>query len=175
MPILVDLHGVFLFILGEKLGSGRTRTMRSPGTMLIKVFVLALAISACNDSGETVAGIPPIGSPPTSYIYRGYNSKDILVVTGSMTLALIDSISISGTWMLECIVPGEKVGPQTGSGTLRGSLQGGRIMVDLNPGWADNNVFLSGSFDKDRISGTWMWSTFVGPTSKGKFEAVKNH
>jgi hypothetical protein len=148
--------------------------MRSPGTILFMMFVLALTINACKDSGDPVASMPPLPSSPTSYSYRGYNSKGLLVVVGSMTLALTDSQTVSGTWRLECVAPGENVGPQTGSGTLRGSIQGARVMVDLNPGWADNNVFLSGSFDKDRFSGTWMWSTFVGPTSEGKFEALKS-
>ena len=148
--------------------------MRSPGTILFKMFLLGLTINACKDSGDPVASMPPLPSSPTAYSYSGYNSKGLLLVVGSMTLALTDSQIVSGTWTLQCVSEGENVGPQTGSGTLMGSIQGTRVEVNLNPGWADNNVFLSGSIDKDRFSGTWMWSTFVGPTSEGKFEALKS-
>ena len=147
--------------------------MRSPGTILFVIFALAFTVDACSDSGAPVASLPPLGSLPSSYSYSGYNSKGVLVVLGSITLAVTDSQDVSGTWRLECIAQGEKVGPQTGSGTLQGSFQDSRIAVNLNPGWMDNNVFLSGTFDKDRFSGTWMWSTFVGPTAEGRFEAIK--
>ena len=148
--------------------------MRSPGTILFKMFVLALTFIACIDIGDPAGSIPPLGGYPTSYSYSGYNSKGQLVVVGSMTLAVTDSQTVSGTWALQCVVPGENVGPQTGSGTLLGSIRGARVTVNLNPQWVDNNVFLSGSFDKDRFSGTWMWSTLVGSTAEGKFEALKS-
>jgi hypothetical protein len=147
--------------------------MRSPGTILFVIFTLAFTVNACSDGGDPVASLPPLGSTPSSYSYSGYNSKGVLVVIGTMTLAVTDSQVVSGTWALECIAQGEKVGPQTGSGILRGSLQNSRVAVNLNPGWADNNVFLSGAFDKDRFFGTWMWSTFAGSTAEGRFEAIK--
>jgi hypothetical protein len=148
--------------------------MRLPGTILFKICVLALTICACKDSGDVVVGMPPLGSSPISYSYRGYNSKGVLVIVGSMTLAMSDSSTVRGTWKLDCIAQGEKVGPQTGSGTLAGIIREAGVMVNLNPGWADNNVYLTGSFDKDRFIGTWMWSTYVGPTSQGTFEALKS-
>ena len=52
-------------------------------------------------------------------------------------------------------------------------IQGTSISMNLNPGWADNNVVLSGTVEKDRISGKWTWITFVGPTAEGTFEAIK--
>jgi hypothetical protein len=148
--------------------------MRLPGIILFKLSVLALTINACKDSGDPVASVPPLGGPPASYSYSAFNSKGQLVVVGSMTVAMMDSRIVSGTWRLECVAQCENVGPQTGTGTLRGSIQESTVTINLNPGWADNNVFLSGSFDKDRFSGTWMWSTFVGPTSEGTFEALKS-
>ena len=147
--------------------------MRSPGTILFVMFALAFTVNACSDGGDPVASLPPLGSSPSSYSYNGYNSKGLLVVVGSITLVVTDSQVVSGTWTLECIAQGEKVGPQTGSGTLTGSFQNSRVAVNLNPGWVDNNVFLSGTFDKDRFIGSWMWSTFAGPTSEGRFEALR--
>jgi hypothetical protein len=137
------------------------------------MFALTLTFNACSDSGDPVTSLPPLGGLPSSYRYSAYNSKGLLVVTGSMTLAVADNWTVSGTWTLTSVAPGESVGPQTGSGTLTGTIQGARLTVNLNPGWIDNNIFLSGSFSKDRFNGTWMWSTFVGATSQGMFEAIK--
>jgi hypothetical protein len=148
--------------------------MQLPWIKFFSTFVLALTINGCKDGGDPVASMPPLGGAPTSYSYRAYNSKGLLVVTGTLSLAVTGNWTVSGTWTLECVAPGESVGPQTGSGTLIGSIEGAKLMVNLNPGWADNNVFLSGTFDNDRCSGTWMWSTFAGPTSEGRFEALKS-
>jgi hypothetical protein len=147
--------------------------MRSSGSILFTIVVLTLTMNACKDHGEPIASIPLLPGPPTSYSYNGYNSKGQLVVVGSMTLAVTDSRIVSGRWNLECITPGEKVGPQTGNGTLSGNIDGASVSINLNPGWVDNNVFLFGSFDKGRFSGTWTWSTFIGPTSAGSFEALQ--
>jgi hypothetical protein len=147
--------------------------MRSSKSILFTIVVLTLTMTACKDNGEPIASAPLLPGPPTSYSYNGYNAKGLMVVVGSMTLAITDGSAVSGTWRLESTAQGEKLGPQTGSGTLAGSIQGSTVTINLNPGWADNNVFLSGSLDGDRFTGTWMWSTFVGPTSEGRFEALK--
>jgi hypothetical protein len=146
--------------------------MQSPRIVFCVIFTLAFAV-ACKDGGDPVSSATPLGNSPSSYSYKAYNSKGSLVVAGTITLAVTDGGTMSGRWTLECVAPGEKVGPQTGTGTLSGTIQGTTVTINLNPGWVDNNVFLSGSLDKDRLSGTWMWSTFVGSTSQGGFEAIK--
>jgi hypothetical protein len=146
--------------------------MRSPWITLL-MYLLILTVSACKDDGDPVANVLPPGSSPTSYSYKGYNAKGTLVIVGSFSMATTGGSEVSGTWSLACIVPGEQVGPQTGTGELAGTLEGARLTLSLNPGWADNNVYLTGSIGKDQITGTWMWSTYAGPTSQGSFEAAK--
>lgn len=128
---------------------------------------------ACKDFGDAEVGIPPSGSIPATYSYKGYNADGSLVVTGTMILAMSADSSVSGTWTFDAVSSGDKVGPQVGSGRLVGSMQNATISINLNPGWADNNVFLFGTFAPDRFSGKWTWDTFAGPTASGMFDAAK--
>ena len=50
-------------------------------------------------------------------------------------------------------------------------FDGQTIGIDLNPGVADNNVFLSGTFQGDTIRGEWSFSGFPGVISEGTFIA----
>jgi hypothetical protein len=139
------------------------------------LFVLTLFLSfvACTDKGDPPVGSLQPGGVPETYRYKAYNSEGDLAVNGTMTLAVIDTTSISGTWSFVAVLPSEKIGPQVGTGRLEGRLQKSSISINLNPGWADNNVFLQGTVSSDRISGRWMWSTFIGPTAEGTFEATR--
>lgn len=137
------------------------------------LLVLCLLLTACKDQGEEFIAGPRPGKDPTTYEYRGYTSGGTLGVSGSMTIAGSDSNGIVGTWVLEGVGSVDRLGPQIGAGILEGTLTDSRITIDLNPGWRDNNVILHGSIQNDRISGTWLWVTFAGPTSTGSFEAVR--
>ena len=146
--------------------------MRPRGVAIWMFLSWSALAGACKDIGDPVANDPlPSGSPRT-YAYKGFNSNGVLVVTGTLRLTCGDDQTIEGGWSLGNLLPDEQIGPQTGTGTLRGTLQGTSVSLNLNPGWVDNNVFLSGTFGKDGFSGTWTWVTFVGPTASGKFEAV---
>lgn len=93
------------------------------------------------------------------------------VVTGIVRLQVQDDSSVTGTWELQR-VPGSDtsitVGPQLGSGTLQGRRSAHGVWLDLNPGWADNNVFLALLPEvANTLSGTWDHSTIVGPVAGG--------
>jgi hypothetical protein len=136
-------------------------------------MTLCLSFVACTDKGEQPVGSLQPRGVPDKYIYKAYNSKGDLAVSGTMTLVGIDTTSVSGTWSFVAVLPSEKVGPQIGTGGLTGTIQKSSISINLNPGWADNNVFLQGTVSSDRITGRWMWSTFIGPTAEGTFEAMR--
>jgi hypothetical protein len=147
--------------------------MRIRQVTLPILIVLYLSLVACTDEGSPSASYPgPVGTP-AAYSYRAYDSGGSLAIVGTLTLVLADSAAIGGTWTLEQVLTGGKVGPQVGTGKLAGTISGTSIWVNLNPNWADNNVFLQGTIDDGRISGKWMWSTFVGNTAEGTFEAVE--
>ena len=137
------------------------------------LILLSLSSIACTDEGAPNAGGSGPWGNPVSYSYRAYNSAGNLLVDGTLTMAMEDSTSIVGSWALDQVQASDKVGPQVGTGKLAGMMAGKSVWINLNPSWVDNNVFLQGTMDGSRMSGKWMWSTFVGSTAEGTFEAIK--
>ncbi len=93
------------------------------------------------------------------------------VVAGTVRLFMEVDSSINGTWDLQR-VPGSDsglaVGPQLGTGTLQGRRTASGLWLDLNPGWADNNVFLAlFPQQSNALGGTWDHSTIIGPVTGG--------
>lgn len=138
----------------------------------IKLFVIILCIfnlfcSWCDD---------PITGPDTpegSYTYTAYDSTGTKIVTGWMKIEFDDSVNVSGEWKFDKIGNPENIGPQVGSGKLVGMYDEPQISINLNPNWADNNVFLHGEYGEDKIEGEWMYTGFPGVINRGEFKAVK--
>jgi hypothetical protein len=106
------------------------------------------------------------------YQYTAYNAGDTAVVIGSVIINNRDSTLLTGNWTLAGINGATDVGPQIGGGALGGSTASG-VSINLNPGWADNNVILHGAFTGNEITGTWSWISFVGVTAEGRFVMKK--
>ena len=117
------------------------------------------------------------------YRYTAFDEAGAVLVRGTLRLDFVEAdeaefpVRITGSWDLEQVRDEATVGPQVGEGRLQGSVDAeGTLWISLNPQMADNNVFLSGSFEEERsgdLQGRWMYSTFVGPTSEGPFTATR--
>src|SRR5207249_1974448 len=82
----------------------------------------------------------------TEYMYTGYSSGGTVIVRGYITLSFAEAGRVSGRWELRAFVDPSRIGPQTGRGSLIGTLSNGVLSIDLNPSFADNNVILTGRF-----------------------------
>jgi hypothetical protein len=133
------------------------------------LLVAGALLAGCKDSGTAITNHEPT---PGVYLYKASDPDTRVVVTGALTIAIDDKGAVSGEWAFEKIGSFEETGPQTGTGTLGGSIHNNEMLINLNPGWADNNVLLSGRWERGAWRGTWSWVTFVGPTSGGTFEAT---
>jgi hypothetical protein len=125
-------------------------------------------------------------SPFGVWDYRGYDSLGGLLVTGQLTLvrAADWTNGVQGLWELGYAGAARETppfldfGPQFGAGwlsggygyTVRSNLY---LNISLNPYVADCNVFLDGSLLGNLYVGTWMYSTFVGETASGTFNATR--
>jgi hypothetical protein len=111
----------------------------------------------------------------TCYLYKGFDTNGNLVVEGVLNLTVGATNRVQGDWRLQEVKPSKlkKLGPQTGSGKVEGEIKQDRINLDLNPGWADNNIILNGRVTTTNILGTWGYYGFAGELAGGKFEAVK--
>jgi hypothetical protein len=128
-------------------------------------------LAACTASPST----PPPESDGT-FQYSATNAAGKTLLVGKIALVFANDSVITGTWQL-APAPGVDAkdipGSQVGSGTLRGRRVDGKLVLDLNPGYADNNVTLEASSATSGYSGTWSWSSFAGPQAGGKFKAVR--
>jgi len=117
---------------------------------------------------------PPCGAPDETYSYTGYDSTGAPVVQGTLFFVFDTPSEISGTWELQPVGDTSGIGPQVGSGELEGYVwYGNEWWVNLNPHQFDYNVYLTGVFDGDIFSGTWIFSTFAGETNHGTFMAYR--
>ncbi len=117
---------------------------------------------------------PPVAGPEGTYSYAAFDSSGVAVVIGWFTLAQKDSSTYSGEWHFKQVHESIPIGPQVGVGELRGGMENDLLWLNLNPNMVDNNVFLNGTITDGAYAGRWGWSTFIGPTTGGRFEAVMN-
>lgn len=162
---------------------------RFPRPLSLSVhFALALLLAGCRGgaSGEASPGSGATPNPEGSrshgrvYAYAAFGSADTVSrVVGTLTLQSAVTrfpASLAGTWDLRAVGDAGDVGPQVGTGTFEGEIDSaGKVRINLNPGMADNNVFLVGAFvggPQTAIAGQWRVSTFVGETAGGRFTAT---
>jgi hypothetical protein len=107
------------------------------------------------------------------YDYRAYDSLAVEVARGQLAITSDDSSLVAGHWSIQAVGTPDDIGPQIGEGELVGAWWDGRLLVQLNPGVADNNVSLSGryGYEGQRYEGTWQYLTFSGVRNEGSFTA----
>ncbi len=148
--------------------------MRAAGDVLV-ISLLTLCLTGCTDLFPSEGGADSGGAVPLPgrYSYSAFGEQGTLLVSGHITIAIEDTSRITGTWTLKAEVPDPQVGPMIGDGTLEGYIDGETVYMNLNPGWADNNVFLLGKKAGSRLAGTWEHVGFAGVIATGSFVAVR--
>ena len=131
------------------------------------------------------AWMPP--EPIGDWDYRGYDSQGTLVITGQLGVVSKTVLStnppnpvygVQGSWNLEYAGPPTNqlwyLGPQTGTGSLGGTLEVGYARFQL--GWptnqSDDAIHLSGTLWPNTYTGWWVHVTWVGPQG-GPFSALR--
>jgi hypothetical protein len=136
---------------------------------MLRRLIASVAILAAACDGNFVT---PADGEEQSWEYTAYDFDNQAVVTGEFRVRA-EGRDFTGSWETRLLKPGAEVGPQVGLGELRGSwdIEGQSVFFDMNPGWADNNVFLVGEPDGNMLRGTWSHSTLTGVRSGGQFTA----
>jgi hypothetical protein len=159
------------------MGLDRVRLVtRKPLTAILLAWMVLGGLCGCDSVDLQDGG---------SYIYTAWSQGGEVVVSGTFDLIFGErteadgTITISGDWQLQRVGGGgREVGPQVGEGEMRGTIDNdGNLSINLNPDWADNNVFLSGHFSDERFGdfeGMWSYATFAGHTAGGTFRAERD-
>jgi hypothetical protein len=136
-------------------------------------YVLACSVAKSVDAEKPF----PLGD----YQYTSYDEKGDKVVEGRISITSTEqrrigseeSTQLKGNWELKKVGSQEKIGGQVGSGDLIGTINKNEVDINLNPNISDANVYLRGKIDGKRFHGTWTFSGYAGPVSKGTFEATR--
>ena len=108
-----------------------------------------------------------------NYNYTAYDSLGRVVAEGELFFKFQDSSNVKGEWEIVEVGNPQNIGPQIGKGKLEGELTDVQLMIGLNPDYVDNNVTLVGEIENNIYSGSWFYSSFIGLTNYGLFEAKK--
>ncbi len=138
----------------------------------MKNACVLLALTLCTPWGGC-SGTPTQPVPRGAFAYTSYDTAGTALVTGWFTMNVSDAGTISGEWHFRTIGNPEHAGPQTGDGVLLGGFSEGKIWLELNPQYRDNNLQLCGTLDGDRYVGEWIWVSFAGVTNHGTFAALR--
>lgn len=109
--------------------------------------------------------------------YLAYDKSENLILQGLLHFTVKEDSTVTGSWEIDWVYGANtslQVGSQIGSGKLAGQIMDGWLTLDLNPGWADNNVMLHGIWSEGEMDGAWQWVTFSGPTTYGRFHLEMN-
>jgi len=146
------------------------------------VYLLMLTLGcygiACSVA-RTSEGPKPF--PVGDYDYTSYDEKGDKVVQGRISITSSEKrrigseeqTQLKGNWELKKVGNQERIGLQEGKGELVGSIDKGEITLNLNPNINDANVYLRGKIEGKRFHGTWTFSSYIGPVTKGTFEATR--
>jgi hypothetical protein len=107
--------------------------------------------------------------------YRATTATGRPLLEGRLTLTFPTDSTVAGTWELQWSVGADTtspVGPQIGTGALVGTRRADTLLLELNPGYVDNNVNLRGIATRGGLRGDWTWATIAGPYTSGPFSAV---
>ncbi len=137
--------------------------MKNKFSYLFLLF-LAILFIKCTRSFD------PLNAHDT-FAYHAYDKDGKEIVVGWLYITSQDSGEVTGSWSLKTVGNARNTGPQYGTGDLIGIFSDSTISVNLQPGWADNNVFLNGTYNREEIAGKWIWATFSGETAAGTFTA----
>jgi hypothetical protein len=130
------------------------------------LMACAAVASGCSERGDL--------QPGDRFAYVAYDASGTVVIRGTLRFTSLARGAVEGEWRLAAVSNADDLGPQVGAGRFAGDLEAGELILDLNPGTADNNVFLNGVLEGSRITGRWSWSTLLGDVNGGRFEAERD-
>jgi hypothetical protein len=141
----------------------------------MRILTIATALAAL--VGGCSGGITAPGTLKDGVLHYSASSlQGTELLAGTLRLAVHADSSVTGTRQIDWVAGADTtapVGPQVGHGTLSGrQIADGSVQLNLNPFYADNNVFLSATADVTGLSGEWSWSGIAGPIANGRFQAA---
>jgi len=133
---------------------------------VILLLTLLFVVPGCNETT-----IEPL--PTGAFAYTSYDSLGTVIARGWLSFDCHDSTYVKGDWSINKVGNPQRIGPQIGDGNLVGSFIEGKLNIELNPNFVDNNLSLIGVLEGNNYGGKWIYFSFAGNTNRGRFEAIR--
>jgi hypothetical protein len=133
---------------------------------VVLIVTLLFVIPSCSET--TIESLPK-----GAFEYTSYDSLGTVIAKGWLLFDCNDSTYVKGEWRINKVGNPQRIGPQIGDGNLVGSFIEDKLHIELNPDFADNNLGLIGDLEENEYSGKWIYSSFIGITNWGRFEALR--
>lgn len=148
-----------------------TRTVRS---VRVALFCLASLTTCIGGLDQLLPDEPPVWMGAT-FDYVSWGLPETPLLQGVLKITSVESTTFAGTWEIHW-GPGADtstfVGPQVGTGTLKGVFADGRVGVDLTRGDSSGSVRLLAVPDELGWHGRWGYFPAAGPRTGGAFTAT---
>lgn len=133
--------------------------------------MIAAALGCSTPTSSDCTGTEDV-VPAGNFGYQARGPDGAVLVVGVLQFAPATAPPYTGTWVFDWQQGADTttvVGPQIGSGSFTATVKGARLVVQLNPQNADNNVGLVGCYTQSLITGNWSFSTITGERARGAF------
>ena len=144
--------------------------------LLLSFFALILSLYSCSNTDCSSFDID------SYYLQEEGNYR--LTLSGNTGNALAEILltvknrekaNISGTYLVSKFyvdtIPG--FSSLKGVFSAKESETDNRVIMNMNPSIADNNIFIEFALDKNNISGVWYTGGMLGKTSQGSVKGYK--
>jgi hypothetical protein len=110
-----------------------------------------------------------------NFAYTAWDSTGHLIAEGTMLLDVNEDSTVEGQWRFTAAGDADTTiyrWHHLGSGALAGSVGVNGVWLNLDPLYADANLFLTGHAADGAVAGDWSYSTIIGSVARGTFRAV---
>jgi len=144
--------------------------------IVLLIAVIPLAFCGCmRCENKTVVTSPFVESFLANYSYELTDSSGNKLAEGKMKTRIYTEPDFTGTFTSAKLTEDNPLSILSADGKLTGTLdeKNKKAFINMNPGIADDNVFLRFTVSESTLDGTWERSGMTGIKGKGIFKATK--
>jgi hypothetical protein len=144
--------------------------------LIIIAAIIPLTFYGCmRCQNKTVVTSPFVESFLDNYNYELTDSSGTKLAEGTLRTRVYTEPDFKGTYTAAKLNGDNALTILPLEGKLTGTLdeKNKKAFINMNPGIADDNVFLRFKVSEDGLVGTWERSGMMGIKGKGLFKAVK--
>jgi len=146
--------------------------------IIIVILVALIPVVFCGCmrcENKTVVTSPFVESFLANYSYELTDSSGNKLAEGKLRTRIYTEPDFTGTFTATKLTEDNSLSVLSADGKLTGMLdeKNRKAFINMNPGIADDNVFLRFTVTESTLDGTWERSGITGIKGKGFFKATK--